>query len=449
MSRNGNPMTEPGHRSYAEQLNETLAFAVNNIPWYRDRSDLYRGPIHDQRDLARLPIIDRATVMADQMAFASSDQWPASISYSSSTTGGIGQPRWRGSAELDACSALALATQRAWIGDDEHAGNASGGDGVTLVIHPYDQGHPHEHGHISRRVYVAMFVPWHFDLIHQILRDGWASPEGRLPVTAIDCFSPGLRILTEWFDQRGIDPNEFGVERLIGYGSIQPWAWRRRLRASWGASYQDLYGFSEVVLSDAAGCPLCRAYHYTLPIIPEVVNPITREPLEMGTGALLLTELYPYAQLQLLMRYWTDDLVELAPPCPLGGLGIFFRGRASSSVVVDRDPLPPLVIGSLQVGEICAEVADVAVAPITWASWAHDVGAPIFSLAADNNVVRVTVELRYSTDLFPERAGRARDELVSSLRVAVAELADAMDAGTVHLEVDIVGPGSLTDPVKV
>ena len=428
----------PGRRTYAEQLQDTLAYAVANIPWYRERADAYLGPMDTLEDLARRPIIDRSMVMADQRAFAGSDEWPSAISYSSSTTGGIGQPRWRTSAE-----------QQAIV---DHLGPPADRDGVTLVIHPFDQGPPLLPPGAVNRVYVGMFVPWHFDLIHQMLAEGWSSPTGRVPVTTVDCFSPGLRILTDWFDQRGIDPASFGVRHLLGYGSIQPRPWRRRLEAAWGAGYTDMYGLSEVTLSDAAECPLCHAFHFPLPIVPEVVDPVNRVPIDRGTGVLLLTELHPFAQLQLLMRYWTDDLVELARPCPLGGFGIFLRGRRSMSAVVERPDGPPLVVGALQVGELCAELPDVALGPIPWAPWAHDVGGPRFSLTssvAGAPEVRVRVELRYQPALHPTRAAAVRDELLRSMRDEITDLAGAVDAGHLHLTVDAVGPGGLDEAVKV
>jgi phenylacetate-coenzyme A ligase PaaK-like adenylate-forming protein len=437
-------MTEPGHRPYSEQLNDTLRFAVENIPWYRDQADVYRGPLFTPQDLARLPIIDRATVMADQRAFASSDALPSVISYSSSTTGGIGQPRWRSEAEQ-----LALASFLASARDTVRRRDVHHTDGITLVIHPFDQGPPFEGMNETRRLYVGMFVPWHFELIKQILTDGWESPAGRLRITTIDCFSPGLRILTEWFDQRGIDPREFGVEMLIGYGSLQPARWRRRLSEVWGAGYCDLYGLSEVILSESAQCPLCEAYHFTFPIVPEVVDLVTRQPMTAGVGALLLTELYPYAQLQLFMRYWTDDIVELVPPCPLGGLGIKFRGRHTSSVIIGRGGRTPLVVGSVQVGSICADFADVAVSEIPWATWAHDVGTPRFSLSADDRQVRITVELRYSPSLFPERAALVADELDAVLRREISSLAQGIDDGEIDLLVTCVGAGQIPDAVKV
>jgi len=437
-------MTEPGHRPFHEQLADTLRFAVENIPWYRDRVDAYGGPLRSPEDLAQLPIIDRATVMADQRAFASSDELPSMISYSSSTTGGIGQPRWRNDAER-----LALANLLASSRDNAKGADSRDADGVTLVIHPFDQGPPVELMTATRRLYVGMFVPWHFELIHQILTEGWESPAGRLRVSAIDCFSPGLRILTEWFDQREIDPRGFGVKNLFGYGSLQPAAWRRRLTEQWGAAYCDLYGLSEVILSESAQCPLCRAYHFVFPIVPEVVDLTSRQPMTTGVGVLLLTELYPYAQLQLLMRYWTDDIVELVRPCPLGGMGIIFRGRRTSSVVIERGGRAPLVVGSLQVGEVCAEFADVAISEIPWAKWAIDVGIPRFSLTSVGREVRVIIELRYSPALFPERAVAVTGEVAAVLRREITGLSQAIDDCEVDLMVTCVGAGQIPENVKV
>ena len=204
-----------------------------------------------------------------------------------------------------------------------------------------------------------------------------------------------------------------------------------------------------MVLSDAAQCAYCTAYHYPLPIIPEVVDVRSREPIPQGTGGLVLTELHPYAQLQLLVRYWTDDLVELAEPCPLGGFGIRVRGRRSSSVVIDRAEGPALVIGSLQVGEVVAEVPDVATTTITWAPWAVDAGGPRFSLDADGATVGLTVELRFRPESFPARADAVIEEITASLRAEVTGLAAALDDETVDLRLRAVGPGALAEPTKV
>ena len=319
-------------------------------------------------------------------------------------------------------------------------------EGVTLTIHPFDQGMPSMPGAAVNRVYAGMLVPWHFDLIHSILADGWRSTAGTRPVTAIDCFSPGLRILTEWFHQRGIDPRGFGITDLYGYGSIQTAPWRRRLADAWGARYHDIYGLSEVILSDASECPLCHAYHFLFPVVAEVVDLDTRAQVSAGTGALLFTELHPFAQLQLLVRYWSDDLVELRRPCPYGQLGLRLLGRRSECAVVPRPGHPALVVGSLRVAEACAAVPDVALSPVSWAPWAADAGAPRFTLGAAGDVVTVVAELRYRPALVPPRAAGVAAEIGAAI---TAEVGGALADGDVHLRVETVGPGEVAAPTKV
>lgn len=434
-------MTEPGHRPIIDQLRDTLAFAVEQVPWYSERSQDYAVAIEEYADLARLPIIDRDTVLADPLAFTSGDVHPTSTSYTSSTTRGIGMPRWRSAAEGEALNRL--------LGARGPTGTDAGDPGITLVIHPFDQGAPDPAATRADFAFVAMYVPWHYELIHQALRDGWSTPGGRRRISAVECFSPGLRILTTWFEQRGIDPGAFGVEKLYGYGSIQSEPWRRRLRESWQAAYEDIYGMSEVLLSGAHECPLCSAYHYDVPIIPEVVHPSTRAQIDRGTGIMVFTELYPYSQLQLFVRYWSDDLVELAPPCPLGGFGVFFRGRRSASVVLDTDGDGSLVVGALQVGEICASLPDTALAPIEWAGWAPDVGAPQFHLGSSGREIVVRVALRYPPALFPEAADRVRTHIEAALIAQVTGLGAAIGDGAAGLRVETVAVDALSETTKV
>jgi len=425
----------PGSRPLVDQLRDTLEYAVSRIPWYRQRASAYSRPVENRADLATLPIIDRATVLADPSAFTATEEWPSSIIYSSSTTGGVGRPRWRNAAEL-----------RAWV---EVLASQPEPTGTTLAIHPFDQGPPILPPGVSNRLYVGMLVPWHFELIHDLLAHGWSSPAGPRHITTVDCFSPGLRILTEWLEQRAIDPREFGVERLVGYGSLQPQPWRDRLRSAWGATYLDLYGTTDIILSEAVQCPLCHAYHFPHPVIVEVVDGVTRQPITEGTGVLLLSELYPFAQMQVLVRYWTDDLVEIAKPCPLGGFGLLLRGRYATSAVVARVEREPLLVGALQVAEACADLADVALATIGWAPWAIDVGLPRFSLRSHGSELSVTVELRYSPSLFPAPAAHARDVLADRLLASVTGLAEAVADGEVALAVHTVGPGRLTEPTTL
>lgn len=419
-------------------LRETLAYARAQIPHYQGPD--YAHELHELADLQRLPFVRPEAYAAAPERFAVPGAWPELITFSSSTTGPIGRPRWHLQREFDV---YGEALQRLLPHRD------SDSDGVTLVIHPYDQGAAQRPTGARRLVYTPFLVPWHYELILRLLRDGWRTPAGLLRIDHIDAFSPALRIFTTWLHQQGIDPAGFAVTGMSGYGSIQPQAWRRRLARTWGAEYQDIYGLSEVKHSEAFTCPVCDAYHFVRPIVPEVVDPHTGAPITTGFGVLVLSELRPFTELQVLLRYWTDDIVEITGPCMLADLGFRFRGRRADSLALARPHAAPIYVGALQVGEVVAELPDVAQAVYPWAAFAHDVGAPRFGLRSDGRTVTVTLELRYAPELFPARAAEVCAEARERLLSAITDLAALVDAGLHGLVVSACGPGALTAPAKI
>ncbi len=417
-------------------LRETLAYARAQIPHYQGPD--YAHELNDLSDLRRLPFVRPELYAAEPERFAVPGGWPELITFSSSTTGAIGRPRWHLQREFDVYGEAVRSLLP-----------ARDGDGVTLVIHPYDQGAAQRPVGERRLLYTPFLVPWHYELILRLLRDGWRTPAGLLRIDHIDAFSPALRILTTWLHQQGIDPGGFGVTGMSGYGSIQPQAWRRRLARSWGAEYQDIYGLSEVKHSEAFTCPVCGAYHFVRPIVPEVVDADTGAAITSGFGVLVLSELRPFTELQVLLRYWTDDIVEISGPCMLSDLGFRFRGRRADSLALARPHAAPIYVGALQVGEVVAELPDVAQTLYPWAAFAHDVGAPRFNLRRDGRTVIVTLELRYAPELFPVRAAEVCAEARERLLHAISGLAELVGAGLHELAVTACGPGSLTGPAKV
>jgi phenylacetate-coenzyme A ligase PaaK-like adenylate-forming protein len=419
-----------------QRLQQTIQFAVKTIPYYRDRAARYSKPVNTTQDLENFPFVEPESFVSDPRSFCSSSQWPDSISFSSATTGSIGRSRWHLKTEKEAQS-----------GYGQRATNASG---ITLVIHPFDQGAPLQIEEKPNTIYLPFFVPWHYELILNTLESGWSSPMGRLHVSHILAFSPALRILTTWLAEQDKDPATFGVKEVAGYGSIQPPVWRRRLKTRWHAHYTDLYGLSEVkAIADT--CPICDNCHFLYPVIPEVVDSASRQLVKQGVGVLVLTELMPFAQLQLLIRYWTGDLVEIMSPCMLSSFGFKFRGRLADSVILtpSNGRATKIAIGSLQTGEICSEFPDIAVTRIPWASSFEDVGAPRFFLSGSNNTVSIVVELRFSPELFQERS----DQLIRSLRQTILRevtgLGAVVEAGQVFLEIESVGPGRLLQLTNV
>ena len=417
-------------------LRETLTYARAKIPHYQGPD--YAHALHDLSDLQRLPFVRPETYAAAPERFAVPGVLPDLITFSSSTTGAIGRPRWHLQRELDTWGEAVRALLP-----------AREGAGVTLVIHPYDQGGSQRPAGERLALYAPFLVPWHYELILRLLRDGWRTAAGLLRIDHIDGFSPALRIFTTWLGQQHVDPGSLGVTGLTGYGSIQPHAWRRRLTRSWGASYQDIYGLSEVKHSEALSCPVCGAYHLLRPIVPEVVDPDSGAAITRGFGVLVLSELRPFTELQVLLRYWTDDIVEIAAPCMISDLGFHFRGRRGDSLALAQPDGPAVWVGALQVAELVAELPDVAQVVYPWAAFAHDVGAPRFALRRDEHRARVTLELRYSAELYPERAAELRAELRARLLQTITGLAALVEAGLYDLSVETCEPGALTGAAKV
>lgn len=416
-------------------LRESLAHATARIPHYRERAAEYAGPLTSLADLARLPFIRPEEYAAAPERFAVPGLWPDLVTYSASTTGAIGRPRWHLQSELDAL--------RDALPPVEDRGRA------TLVIHPYDQGGAQRPSRDPTTIFAPLLVPWHYEQIRRLLVDGWSTPAGLRRIDHIDAFSPALRILSVWLSQQGVDRGALGVATMTGYGSIQPPPWRRRLRREWGATYQDIYGLSEVKQSEAHACPICGAYHHHRPIVAETVDPEGGQPIERGFAVLVLSELRPFSEIQLLLRYWTDDIVEIAGPCMLADRGFFFRGRRRASVALARGSEGPIYVGPLQVGEILAEIADVAHHTYPWAAFAEDVGAPRFALRGQGRRVRVEVELRYAPALYPRRAAAAIDEARAGLLGSITGLAALIADGDATLEVVACERGSIADPAKV
>ena len=419
------------------QLHETLRFAVAEIPYYRERADSYGAPVETLDALQRLPFVTPEAFAADPRAFSSGVSWPEGTTFSSATTGDIGRSRWRSFDELRAIRSF-----------QEQVG-LEPATGVTLWIHAFDQGPPLLVPGSDNVICVPFLVPWHFTYIRRLLEDGWEGPTGHRRVERLVGFSPALRILTVYLEERGVVLEDFKIQSLEGFGSIQPWIWRRRLARSWGAPYQDLYGLSEVVGSEARSCPVCGAYHFFQPIIAEVVDLVSGVQIREGLGELILTELTPYARLQLLIRYRTGDLVEIAPRCMVSPFGIRFRGRLQHSLVIERDEAAPVAFGSLQIGEICAELPDVADEPVSWADWAADVGPPRFHLAREAITVRVAVELRYDPALHQERAASVRETLRRAMVRSIRSLDAGLEAGDLELDLTTVNRGTLESITKL
>jgi phenylacetate-CoA ligase len=107
--------------------------------------------------------------------------------------------------------------------------------------------------------------------------------------------------------------NGLGVRTIFLTTSHASAAMKDYLNQAWDAQIATHYGLTEMGLGLAVDCPICGARHFNeLDILAEVVDPVTGEPLPMGSdGELVFTTLQREAMP--LIRYRSRDLATLAP----------------------------------------------------------------------------------------------------------------------------------------
>lgn len=138
--------------------------------------------------------------------------------------------------------------------------------------------------------------------------------------------------LGEYFRAGGAAPD---IRFLFCGGDVLSEARQARLAEVWDAQVFDLFGCSELFGPLAGpsqyGAPL--AWHCE-PVAVEVVDRSTLLPCGLGDrGVIVLTTLWPKASP--LLRYWTDDIVEVTDTASTGGtFAFYYVGRQPSMLTI-------------------------------------------------------------------------------------------------------------------
>ncbi|MBV6273487.1 phenylacetate--CoA ligase [Alcaligenaceae bacterium CGII-47] len=123
-------------------------------------------------------------------------------------------------------------------------------------------------------------------------------------------------VIAEEFERRGVSPEEISLK--VGIFGAEPWGegMRNEIEHQLGLDAVDIYGLSEIMGPGVASeCietkdgPVIWEDHF----YPEIINPITGEPVPDGEeGELVFTSLTKEALP--MIRYRTRDLTRLLPP---------------------------------------------------------------------------------------------------------------------------------------
>ncbi|MCF8479672.1 MAG: hypothetical protein K9H25_04510 [Rhodospirillum sp.] len=166
----------------------------------------------------------------------------------------------------------------------------------------------------------------------EVLRRTWREVGVEDQVTVLSGSERVLRAFTEAVRARFPNGFENPLQYIYSSSSLLTDDARRDYEDFWGCEVIDRYGLSETgggATQDARGW-----YYFDPVLVPEVVSTGDRQPVKEGRGMLVLTPLFPFQEVQPLVRYWTNDVVEVThrrSSLP-GRLAVRPLGRASDGV---------------------------------------------------------------------------------------------------------------------
>lgn len=398
-------------------IQETISRAIAGSSFYRSlyaRSNLRSDAVVSTSDLARLPIVTKAELRAaGRSALAHADT--TVVSHVQNTSGSTGQRffLFRSLAEVQFISDF--------FGDlAKSAPPLSGPVPLLLQLqYPY-------HGTstpVPGRAFVlttAVHDPMLLDHAVEHLEREWTLPGVEPRVSLISGGASGVFELTNHVTRAGIDcRRDFAVRHIALEGDHITPRWRQVLESTWGATIHARYSMSEI-FGGATHCAACGGYHFDPHVVPEIVDRETKERLPSGTGVLVLTSLFPFVQLQPMIRYWTGDLFRLDPD-RCWSPSYDFLGRLDHSLFWPAGATVPLLAG-VHVIEAVDDIPEAS----RGLSGHRDKGELAFagSIPHCRGIVRedgrpaitIEVECAANLDLFPAR----RAELASSVRARLA-----------------------------
>jgi hypothetical protein len=218
--------------------------------------------------------------------------------------------------------------------------------------------------------------------------------------------------LTLMLEQSHFDFKAIQIGSVTLHGFISN-RWRSLLQAKWNTSILDVFSLSEM-RAKAYSCQHSAQAHFhfePLPVVTEVLHPMTKEPIDSGAGLLALTPLYPFAQQQMLLRYLTQDVVKIVPCTRTSKLGFSWRGRTRDVVFLDKKDKAHSAFGLREVIECLDHYYEIARSEEDFETLGiiepGSVGWPLCHIEETKQdqvtTLKVHLVLVYPPTLFPER----------------------------------------------
>ena len=259
-----------------------------------------------------------------------------------------------------------------------------------------------------------------------------------------------LLTFTSWCLERGIRcREEFAVRTIQMTGFYLTSRWRKLLCDTWGAVVLDRFSMAEhfggaTMTSDEDG------FRFDPHIVYELVDFSGTQCIQEGPGMLVLTSLYPFVQLQPLIRYWTGDIFAVHPTSRAGAPSFRFLGRESQALFHPDRP-NDLLLSGVALTEALDGFPEVARTPNfredSRLRFSGADGYPIFRgryvKTGGKLKLVVQVALFMSPDTFPSARQRLTESMHSAICLRAPRLTALIQSGEAELTIEYVPPDVL------
>ena len=289
---------------------------------------------------------------------------------------------------------------------------------------------------------VALLKPFHLHTIKHLLKQRHDYQGMTQRIENIFASVAYLKLLSTIFS-RDSNAKDYlsNIKNVYSFADYLSPRWKTFIESSFNAKVYDSYGLSEIRGSICFRCEHCHAFHMEPFIIPEILATQNDQDISVGEcGELTLTSLYPFSQLQPLIRYRTGDIVKRIENCPVANDITFLPvGRKKLSLFDDKDKL---LIPSF----LLYEVIDNQVFVhrdyddfLELFSIGKAYGAPRFHLQAPN----IVVEVNFHPSQFPQQKQQVLDKLFQDLKTIMKRFCINQEDQLEHNPFKVVAPNSL------
>jgi phenylacetate-coenzyme A ligase PaaK-like adenylate-forming protein len=262
-------------------------------------------------------------------------------------------------------------------------------------------------------------------------------------------------LLTSYLMEQNINPRDLKLSGVTVTGGFLAMNWFQFLVDAWGCIINDRFTLTEAI-GGASRIHGTDIFELDPHLVGEVVDLDTEQQADDAVGLLVLTNLYPFVQMQPLIRYTVGDLIRRVPSP--GPLRFQFLGKARNCISWMRDGRREWLLFSARLNELVNQFPDVNITE--WFSnirvvYDRTIGSlPVLSVTAmdegDRLSILISIELRYAPHTRRTRVNELRQTIIEGLRATLnTALAVRLDRGEVVLDIAFFGPDALKAPLVI